>query len=166
MSDNKILLDELRYKRNIEEVEKKQREKELNNAIKIIKQKKELIEGNELQKIKKRNRLVDQAFNDQKLYEEIIKQQIKEKEEEKIIEKLKKKTLVENGKDILRQIMEKKEKKKLQERFKLEEGRIMKQTQDDYLKTLERIKLQKLKEMEKLGIKPIYRVDLEKIKII
>ena len=62
--------------------------------------------------------------------------------------------------------MEKKEKKKLQERFKLEEGRIMKQTQDDYLKTLERIKLQKLKEMEKLGIKPIYRVDLEKIKII
>ena len=42
----------------------------------------------------------------------------------------------------------------------------MKQTQDDYLKTLERIKLQKLKEMEKLGIKPIYRVDLEKIKII
>ena len=55
MSDNKILLDELRYKRNIEEVEKKQREKELNNAIKIIKQKKELIEGNELQKIKKRN---------------------------------------------------------------------------------------------------------------
>ena len=166
MSDNQILLDELRYKRNIEEVEKKQREKELNNAIKIIKQKKELIEGNELQKIKKRNRLVDQAFNDQKLYEEIIKKQIKEKEEEKIIEKLKKKTLEENGKDILRQIMEKKEKKKLQERFKLEEGRIMKQTQDDYLKTLERIKLQKLKEMEKLGIKPIYRVDLEKIKII
>ena len=31
---------------------------------------------------------------------------------------------------------------------------------------MERIKQQKLKEMEKLGIKPSYRVDLQKLKIV
>ena len=43
---------------------------------------------------------------------------------------------------------------------------IIKQEQDKYIKTLEKIKKQKLDEMEKMGIKPKYRVDLEKIKIV
>ena len=53
-----------------------------------------------------------------------------------------------------------------EKRYKLEEGRILKQNQEKYLKTLQRIKEQKLKEMEKIGIKPKYRVDLKKIKIV
>ena len=166
MSDNQALLDELRYKRHLEEIEKREREKDLNDAIKIIKQKKELIEGNEVQKIKKRNRLMEQALSEQKEYEAIVKHQIKEKEEEKMLEFLRKKTLEANGRDILRQIRERNEKKKYEKRFKLEEGRIIKQNQEHYFKTLERIKMQKLKEMEKIGIKPKYRVDLEKIKIV
>ncbi len=53
ISDNQALLDELRAKRYVEENEKKEREKELNEVVKLIKKKKELIEGNEEQKIKK-----------------------------------------------------------------------------------------------------------------
>ena len=141
ISDNQALLDEL-------------------------KKKKELIEGNEEQKIKKRNRLAEQALNEEKEYETMIKLQIKEKEEEKIFEQLRRKTFEENGRDVLRQIRERKEKKLFEKRYKLEEGRILNQNQEEYFKTLERIKLQKLKEMEKMGIDPKYRVELEKLKIV
>ena len=81
--------------------------------MKLLKQKKELIEGNEEQKIKKKNRLIEEALKEQKEYENIIKHQIKEKEEEKLMENLRRKTLEENGKDVLKQIREKKEKKNL-----------------------------------------------------
>ena len=166
ISDNQALLDELRAKRYVEENEKKEREKELNEVVKLIKKKKELIEGNEEQKIKKRNRLAEQALNEEKEYETMIKLQIKEKEEEKIFEQLRRKTFEEYGRDVLRQIRERKEKKLFEKRYKLEEGRILNQNQEEYFKTLERIKLQKLKEMEKMGIDPKYRVELEKLKIV
>ena len=134
--------------------------------IKLLKQKKELIEGNEIQKITKKNKLVQQAINDQKEYEEIVRHQLAEVEEEKKAETMRKRTLDENGKEVLRQISERKEKEMLFRRTMLEEGRILKQNQDEYRRTLERIKQQKLKEMEKFGVKPAHRVDLEKFKIV
>ena len=82
------------------------------------------------------------------------------------MEQLKRKIKEENGKDLIKQIQVKKDKKLFQKRYALEEGRIIKQEQDKYIKTLEKIKKQKLDEMEKMGIKPKYRVDLEKIKIV
>lgn len=166
MSDNLALLDELRAKRYVDEIQKREREKDLIEAMKIIKQKKELIEGNEEQKIKKRNRMVEQALSEEKEYEEMIKHQIREKEDEKIWEKLRRKTFEENGKDLIKQIKERQEKSFFEKRYKLEEGRILKQSQDEYLRTLERIKFQKLKEMEKMGVNPKYRVELEKMKIV
>ena len=51
-------------------------------------QKKELIEVNEEQKIKKKDRLVEQALSDEKEYENIVRYQIKEREDEKIMEQL------------------------------------------------------------------------------
>ena len=51
--------------------------------LKLLQQKKELIEGNEIQKITKQNKLVQQAINDQKQYEEIVRHQLMEVEEEK-----------------------------------------------------------------------------------
>ena len=47
----------------------------------------------------------------------------------------------------------------------MEEGRQIKQEQDDYRRTLERIKKEKLDEMERYHIDPKYRVDLQKYKI-
>ena len=166
ISDKQALLDELRAKRAFEDNEKKQREKERLEMLKILKQKKELIEGNEIQKITKKNKLIQQAVNDQKEYEDIVRHQLAEVEEEKKAETVRKKTLDENGREVLRQISERKEKEMLFRRTILEEGRILKQNQDEYRKTLERIKLQKLKEMEKFGVTPSHRVDLLKFKIV
>ena len=57
------------------------------------------------------------------------------------------------------------ERKRVLERRIIEEGRQLKQEQDDYRRTLERIKREKLNEMEKYHIDPKYRVDLQKYKI-
>ena len=134
--------------------------------MKLLKQKKELIEGNEEQKIKKRERLVEQALNEEKEYENIIKYQIKEREDEKYLESLRKKINEENGKELIKQIQNNKEKKLFLKRYALEEGRLLGQEREQYFKTLEKIKKQKLNEMEKIGIDTKYRVDLEKIKIV
>ena len=166
VSDKLAYIDELRARRAFEETEKKEREKEKLEMIKLLKQKQELIEGNEIQKITKQNKLLENALNEEKEYEDIVKHQLAEMEEEKRAEEMRKKTLEENGKELLRQIYERREKEKLFQRAVLEEGRILKQNQDKYKKTMERIKQQKLKEMEKLGIKPSYRVDLQKLKIV
>lgn len=53
-ADKQALLDELRAKRAYEEAERKAREKELEEIQKLENQKKELIEGNEIQKVAKK----------------------------------------------------------------------------------------------------------------
>ena len=164
-TDEHALLDELRAKRYVDEINRRERDKELKEAMKLIKQKKELIEVNEEQKIKKKDRLVEQALSDEKEYENIVRYQIKEREDEKIMEQLRKKALEENGKELIKQIRMNKEKKLFRRRNELEEGRIQEQEREQYFKTLEKIKKQKLDEMEKMGIEPKYRVDLEKIKV-
>ena len=165
ITDAHALLDEFRAKRYVDEINRKERDKELKEAMKLIKQRKELIEINEEQKIKKKDRLVEQALSDEKEYENIVRYQIKEREEEKIMEQLRKKALEDNGKELIKQIQMNKEKKLFRRRNELEEGRIQAQEREQYFKTLEKIKIQKLNEMEKMGIEPKYRVDLEKIKI-
>ena len=165
ITDAHALLDEFRAKRYVDEINRKERDKELKEAMKLIKQRKELIEINEEQKIKKKDRLVEQALSDEKEYENIVRYQIKEREDEKIMEQLRKKALEENGKELIKQIQLNKEKKLFRRRNELEEGRIQAQEREQYFKTLEKIKMQKLNEMEKMGIEPKYRVDLEKIKI-
>ena len=165
ITDAHALLDEFRAKRYVDEINRKERDKELKEAMKLIKQRKELIEINEEQKIKKKDRLVEQALSDEKEYENIVRYQIKEREEEKIMEQLRKKALEENGKELIKQIQLNKEKKLFRRRNELEEGRIQAQEREQYFKTLEKIKMQKLNEMEKMGIEPKYRVDLQKIKI-
>ena len=165
ITDAHALLDEFRAKRYVDEINRKERDKELKEAMKLIKQRKELIEINEEQKIKKKDRLVEQALSDEKEYENIVRYQIKEREEEKIMEQLRKKALEDNGKELIKQIQMNKEKKLFRRRNELEEGRIQAQEREQYFKTLEKIKMQKLNEMEKMGIEPKYRVDLQKIKI-
>ena len=93
ISDKQAILDELIAKRAFEDNEKKEREKQKLEMIKLLKQKKELIEGNEIQKITKKNKLVQQAISDQKEYDEIVKHQLAEVEEEEKAELLRKKTL-------------------------------------------------------------------------
>ena len=164
-ADKQALLDELRAKRAYEEAERKAREKEYEEMRKLERQKLELIEGNEYQKQAKKNRLVEQAMAEQKEYQNIIKKQIADMEEDRRLEEIKKNIYNANGEALRRQMREKAEKKRVLERRIIEEGRQLKQEQDDYRRTLERIKREKLNEMEKYHIDPKYRVDLQKYKI-
>jgi hypothetical protein len=164
-ADKQALLDELRAKRAFEEAEKKEREKERQELLKLERQRKELIEGNEKQKMAKMKRLEEQAFADQKEYEYIIKHQLADMEEERRIEELKRKIFTANGEEVRRQISEKQEKEKLRLKAILDERRGIEQNLDEYRKTVERIKKEKLDEMERLHIKPEYRVDLQRYKI-
>ena len=109
-ADKQALLDELRAKRAFEEAEKRDREKERQEMLKLEKQKKELIEGNEKQKLAKKKKLEEQAFADQKEYEYIIKHQIADMEEERRLEEIRKKYL---------QLMVKKLEDKLMKKQKL-----------------------------------------------
>ena len=163
--DKQAALDELRAKRAFEEAEKKARQKELEELLKLQKQKEELIEGNEKQKELKKIRLEEQAMAEQRLYQDIIKKQIADMEEERRMEEERKKIFYENGDDVRRQIKEKEEKRKVKIRGITEEGREIQERLDEYKRTMERIKREKLAEMEKYHIDPKYRVDLEKYKI-
>ena len=164
-ADKQALLDELRAKRAYEEAERKAREKEIEEMKKLERQKMELIEGNEVQKMAKKNRLQEQAMAEQKEYQDIIKKQIADMEEDRRQEEIRKNIYNSNGEALRRQMREKAEKKRVLERGILEEGRQIKMEQDEYRKTLERIKKEKLDEMERYHIDPKYRVDLQKYKI-
>ena len=132
---------------------------------KLENQKKELIEGNEIQKVAKKKRLQEQALAEQKEYQDIIKKQIADMEEDRRLEEMRKNIYNSNGEALRKQMKEKEEKRKIMQRGVIEEGRQIKQELDGYKKTLERIKKEKLDEMERYHIDPKYRVDLQKYKI-
>ena len=81
------------------------------------------------------------------------------------MEEIRKKIFNANGEEVKRQIQEKKEKEKLRLRAIIEERREIQQNLDDYRRIVERIKKEKLDEMERYHIKPEYRVDLQRYKI-
>ena len=125
-----------------------------------------MIEGNEKQKMIRHNKKINETLIDQKLYQESLKIQFTQAEEEKRVKELKKKILEQNKLEILQQIKEKEEKEKFDKRMKLEDGRIIKQREEAFLKTMGRIKMKKLNEMDKFGIKQDYRIQLKKFKIV
>ena len=151
--------------RAFEEAEKKDREKERQEMLKLERQKKELIEGNEKQKLAKKKKLEEQAFADQKEYEYIVKHQIADMEEERRLEEIRKKIFTANGEEVLRQIHEKIEKAKLKKRAIIDERKEIQKNLDEYKKTCERIKKEYLDEMERCNIKPEYRADLIRYKV-
>jgi hypothetical protein len=116
-------------------------------------------------KSRKKKRLQEQALAEQKEYQDIIKRQIADMEEDRRMEEIRKNIYNSNGEALRKQMKEKEEKRKIMERGVIEEGRQIKQELDGYKKTLERIKKEKLDEMERYHIDPKYRVDLQKYKI-
>ena len=163
--DKQAQLDEIRAKRAYEEEERKQREKERQEVLKREQMKKELIEANEIQKLAKGMRLKEQADRDKEDYDYIVKHQIEDMERDRKLEDERKRRRYEHNDELKRQIKLKEEKFKVEQRQKLEEGRETQQNLDEYMKNMQQLKQEKLAEMERLGIKGKYRVDLEKYKI-
>ena len=87
-------------------LEKRQRQRQM----------KELIEENEKQKLSKRERLKQQALQDQMEYEQIVKHQLKDMEDERRQEEEKQRKRNENGAELRRQIKEREELNKVKAR--------------------------------------------------
>ena len=63
-------------------------------------------------------------------------------------------------------IKEKEEREKLKAREIIEEGRLIKQKNDDWYKRMERIKKEKIQGLKDMNVNPKYLVDLERYKIV
>ena len=164
--EKKEKLKELNDKRINEEVEKKEKEKEKIKLLKLENDRKKLIEGYETQTLEKLKQKEKKIIEDQNEFEEIKKRQIMEDENERRKEELKKIQYNINGQELLRQMNEKKEKEKLLLDEKKEERIIVDKNVEEYKKLVEKYKQDKLKELEKLNVKPMYRVELQKYKIV
>ncbi len=164
--DKQAELDAIRAQRAYEEAERKAKLKEKEDEI--IKQRKikECIEENEKHKKVKERNIEDEIMKEKEDYERMRKEREKEIEEEKEREREKIKLMMENGAYVKNQIKEKEEKEKGNWKEKFEEGRKVKQMNDDYYNSIEMIKQQKIAELRALNIKDKYILPVEKYKPI
>ena len=165
-TDKQAALDELRAKRAFEEAEKKAREKEEEEKLKLIRQRDEIIAENEKAKLWKQEKIKEQATQEKKEFDFIIRKQQEENEAERRENERRKKNCYANGDEVRRQILEKEEKKKLRVKETAEEGQKIQEELSEYKKIMEMLKREKLKQMEKYNIEKKYRKNLENYKIV
>ena len=164
--EKKEKLRELNDKRIMEKIEKEIKEKEKNEMIKQENDKKNLIKGYDDQIAEKLKRKEKKIIEDRNEYEEIKKRQIMEEEEERRKEELRKIQNSINEQELIKQMKEKKEKMKYIENVKKQEKIQILKDMDEYQQFMGKYKNDKLKEMENLKIKPVYRAELQKYKIV
>ena len=63
-------------------------------------------------------------------------------------------------------IKEREEREKIKAREIIEEGRLIKQKNDDWYKRMEKIKKEKIQGLKDMNVNPKYMVDLERYKIV
>ena len=161
--DKQGILDEIRAKRSIDEANRKERKKEQEELILKEKKLKDLIISNNRQKLDKEIQLAEEAKREREDFERIIKEHEKEIEEIKEKERIKIKKLLEHKAELKRQIAEKEEKEKINRRETLEEGRKDRQRRDQYVKSIEAIRRDKIKYLRDMNIDEKYIVPLRKI---
>ena len=160
--DKQAELDAIRAKRDYDEAERKAILKEKEDEI--MKQRKlmECLEDNENHKKVKEKQMADEMLKEKEGYEKMKRkrEQEIEEEKEKQLEKIKK--LMENGEYVKNQIKEKVDKNRNLWKEKYEEGRKIKQLNDQYYNSVEMIKQQKIAELKALNIKDKYILPVEK----
>ncbi len=160
--DKQAELDAIRAQRDYEEAERKAILKEKEDEI--IKQRKlmDCIEENEMHKKVKEKQMADNLKKEKEEYEKMKREREKEIEEEKERQFEKIKKLMENGAFVKNQIQEKEDKNRNVWKEKYEEGRKIKQLNDQYYNSVEMIKQQKIAELKALNIKDKYILPVEK----
>ena len=98
-------------------------------------------------------------------YDKMIQIRLKEMDKDKEIKRLKKKKEIDNNEEVLYQIQQKKDKEIIRKREIIEEGRLIRLDNDLFFKKMEKIKKDKINELESLNIKSKYRSDLKRFKI-
>ena len=86
-------------------------------------------------------------------------------EKDKEITRLKKRKEIDNNEEVLNQIQQKKDKEIIRKREIIEEGRLIRLDNDLFFKKMEKIKKDKINELESLNIKSKYISDLKGFKI-
>ena len=165
MYDNRYILEEIMNRRAYEEGERIERQRAKEEMIKINKLKEETIKENEkLLEIKNKIKMEEANQND-KDYEEMIKKFKVEIEKEKEKEKKIIENMIKYKEDLKKMIATKDEEKKVKRREILEEGKKLKKSQEIYYKRLQHIKARKIDELNQLNIPQKYIRDLERFNI-
>ena len=160
--DNQEILDAIRAKRAFDEANRKERIKLKEELLLKQKRIKDLIDANNRQRLDKEIQLAEEAKKEKEEFERIIKEYEKEIEEKKEMERIKIRKLLEHNADLQRQIIEKEERNKVIQREILEEGRKDRQNRDQYVKSIEAIKRDKIKSLQDMNIDEKYIVPLKK----
>ena len=163
--DNRELLDEIRAKRAFEEANKKERLRQKEEMMLKEKKFKDLIEANNKQKLDREMLLAEEAKKEKEEFERIIREYQKEIEENKRKEIIRKQKLMDHNANLKRQIADKEEREKLHKREILEEGRINQQKLDQYQKSIEALKNDRIQNLRKLKIDEKYILPLKKFNL-
>ena len=165
VQDKNAELDAIRAKRAEEEKEMRERQKEKEELI--IKKKKieELLRANARQKLDKEIQLAEEAKKEQEEFTRIIKEHEKEIIASREREKDRIKKLLDHNRDLRIQIAEKEEKERIHKREILEEGRKIRQNNDDYLDNIEQIRRDKINKLRQMNINEKYIVPLERFSL-
>ena len=158
-------MDEIRARRSFDETNMKAREKE-KEEMRLKEQRiRELILANNKQKLNKELQMAEEAIKEKEEFERIIKEHQKEIQHEKELEKIKIRKLLEHKEILKRQIIEKEEKERVNRREILEEGRKDQQIRDQYAKSIDAIKRDKIKYLRDLNIDEKYIAPLRKFNL-
>ena len=109
--------------------------------------------------------LAEEAKKEKEEFEKIIKEQQKSIEEQKEKEKNRIIKLLKHKEDLKRQIVEKEEKNRVNRREVLEEGRKNLQIRDQYFKSIEAVRRDRINYLRGLSIDEKYIAPLTKFKL-
>ena len=160
--DNQSLLDEINMKRAFEAAGRAERKK-AEEEMKMKQKKVEEMRGWNKKLIDFKIDMINKEAEETKReYDKNIEVQMKERQleierEKKILESLKK-----YKQDLQKIIASKEEEKKMKQREIIEEGRRIKQNQEEYYNRLKQIKQRKIEELKKMNVPEIYIHNLQK----
>jgi hypothetical protein len=163
--DNQEILDEIRAKRSFDEASMKERKKQQEELLLKEKRLKDLIMANNRQKLDKELQLAEEAKKEKEEFERIIKEHQKEVDDMKERERIKIRKLLDHNADLKRQIVEKEEKERVNRREVLEEGRKNQQKRDEYEKSFEALRRDKIQYLRDMNIDEKYIVPLRKFNL-
>ena len=155
-------VNEARARKAMIEEEIKEKKKMEEENLKRQKRIKEMVESNDLMLKIKKSLGEKEIEKDKEIIDKMNLENQKEEEEEKIKKRIKLEKMIENKIELEKQIMNKEQREKNKRKKELEEGKKIMKEQDNYLKSLEEIRQQKIKELKDLNIKDAYIVPLEK----
>jgi len=126
----------------------------------------DLFEARQLQSLEKGKLLQEQAKKDRDEFQKVIHQQKLERDLELKTDQERKQLVVDQAKELKKQMALNEEKYKQVKKTKLEEGKKVKDKLSYEKRTLDNIKKEKMEELENSGVPKKYLRDLAKKKII